>query len=352
MDRRPSPRGAGAWPDRPVERAVFASDLHLHRADPAGVARAVAFLEHVRAGGADALFLLGDVFRAWIGAGSLRDDGLAPFLSGLSGLAGAGVRVVLLHGNHDFMLGDEAPAALGVEVAGCKLDVALAGQRVRLLHGDALCTLDRGYQRLHRVLRSAPVRALARALPAAAARALADAIMAGSGHATAAKTRREMDIVDEAALEHFAAGADALVCGHVHYARDAELTSAAGVRGRLVVLPDFERSGGHATWDRGRLELLREHAAFARPIGPVVAIDGPAGSGKSSVSRRLAERLGWGRLDSGALYRAVTARALAVLAAWARAFAATSQAAALLPAWVGASRINTPASKPPRSTAE
>ena len=38
---------------------------------------------------------------------------------------------------------------------------------------------------------------------------------------------------------------------------------------------------------------------------PVIAIDGPAGSGKSSVSRALAHRLGIERLDTGAMYRAV-----------------------------------------------
>ena len=39
---------------------------------------------------------------------------------------------------------------------------------------------------------------------------------------------------------------------------------------------------------------------------PVIAIDGPAGAGKGVVSRYLAKRLGWRRLDSGALYRAVS----------------------------------------------
>jgi cytidylate kinase len=39
--------------------------------------------------------------------------------------------------------------------------------------------------------------------------------------------------------------------------------------------------------------------------GPVVAIDGPAGTGKSSVTHRLAQRLGFVHIDTGALYRAV-----------------------------------------------
>jgi cytidylate kinase len=42
----------------------------------------------------------------------------------------------------------------------------------------------------------------------------------------------------------------------------------------------------------------------------VIAIDGPAGSGKSSVARALAEALGWSFLDTGAMYRAVTVEAL------------------------------------------
>ena len=42
----------------------------------------------------------------------------------------------------------------------------------------------------------------------------------------------------------------------------------------------------------------------------VIAIDGPAASGKSSTGARVAERLGWAHLDSGALYRALTLAAL------------------------------------------
>jgi CMP/dCMP kinase len=42
----------------------------------------------------------------------------------------------------------------------------------------------------------------------------------------------------------------------------------------------------------------------------IVAIDGPAGAGKSTVARRLAERLGFRYLDTGAMYRAVTWLAL------------------------------------------
>jgi cytidylate kinase len=38
---------------------------------------------------------------------------------------------------------------------------------------------------------------------------------------------------------------------------------------------------------------------------PVITIDGPSGSGKGTISRAVAKRLGWALLDSGALYRLV-----------------------------------------------
>jgi len=38
---------------------------------------------------------------------------------------------------------------------------------------------------------------------------------------------------------------------------------------------------------------------------PVIAIDGPSGSGKGTIARRVAQQLGWHLLDSGALYRLV-----------------------------------------------
>lgn len=48
----------------------------------------------------------------------------------------------------------------------------------------------------------------------------------------------------------------------------------------------------------------------------IITIDGPAGAGKSSVARRLAERLGFCFLDTGAMYRAVALAALRSQIPW------------------------------------
>ncbi len=59
--------------------------------------------------------------------------------------------------------------------------------------------------------------------------------------------------------------------------------------------------------------IAQGHDTRATPGTPdcfVVAIDGPAGAGKSTVARRVAVELGFGYVDSGALYRAAALAAL------------------------------------------
>ena len=45
-------------------------------------------------------------------------------------------------------------------------------------------------------------------------------------------------------------------------------------------------------------------------MGITIALDGPAGSGKSTTARKVAEKLGYIYIDTGAMYRAVTLAAI------------------------------------------
>jgi 3-phosphoshikimate 1-carboxyvinyltransferase len=74
---------------------------------------------------------------------------------------------------------------------------------------------------------------------------------------------------------------------------DAVATSFPDFRERLVEL------GVRILQAEGR------SPAVLTPAAPVVAIDGPSGSGKGTIARRVAQALGWHFLDSGALYRLV-----------------------------------------------
>ncbi|MED5330342.1 MAG: (d)CMP kinase [Planctomycetota bacterium] len=281
------------------------SDIHLHGAEPLGVARATRFVADAVENGTEALFLLGDIFKAWLGRRTLRDEGLAPFLEALREARAAGVRVVLLHGNHDFMMGECIRDGLGVEVHGRSMEIVLGGLRVRLSHGDEYCTDDLAYHRLHRVLRSKAFRGLIRRMPDRWAEKLAEKLNASSARVAAGKVAQTMSIVDDTVKRYLAGGSDVALCGHVHQARDEMIEGR-----RIVVMADFETTGSHAIWSGGELQLVPHDSRVLTGQPCVVTIDGPAGSGKSTVSRALADQLGYARLDSGALYRAVTFRAM------------------------------------------
>src|SRR3954469_5736196 len=49
---------------------------------------------------------------------------------------------------------------------------------------------------------------------------------------------------------------------------------------------------------------------------PIVAIDGPAGAGKSTVARQLARKLGFSMIDTGAIYRSVALAARRAEVPW------------------------------------
>jgi cytidylate kinase len=68
------------------------------------------------------------------------------------------------------------------------------------------------------------------------------------------------------------------------------------------------------------VRFLSKYARYAvteaKRTRPIVAIDGPAGAGKSTVARRLADTLGFVLVDTGALYRAVALAAKRAGVAW------------------------------------
>jgi cytidylate kinase len=87
----------------------------------------------------------------------------------------------------------------------------------------------------------------------------------------------------------------------------AALAAAPGERSLITGFAAVETSYPGFAEDLGRLT----GSAPPAPRALLIAIDGPAGAGKSTVSRAVAARLGLERLDTGAMYRAVAALALA-----------------------------------------
>jgi UDP-2,3-diacylglucosamine hydrolase len=225
---------------------LFISDLHLDASRPQITAQFLDFLEG-EARSASALYVLGDLFEIWIG-----DDDPDPdkrrVTKALRELTDAGIPCRFIPGNRDFLIGTRFAAATGVELLRDGTVVDVEGQKVLLMHGDVLCTDDRSYQRLRRIVRNPFVQWLFRHLPLGRRQALANRIRAGSREHTTATPAAIMD-VNEAAVQRALATAnvDFLVHGHTHRPAVHEHITANGTATRIV-LGDWYEQGSVLRW--------------------------------------------------------------------------------------------------------
>jgi UDP-2,3-diacylglucosamine hydrolase len=132
-----------------AKRALFISDLHLAGERPETNEQFFRFLQE-EAPRADALYVLGDLFECWAGDDELTDregDPLAAEVArGFRALTDAGVKVHVMHGNRDFLVGRGFLGASGARLLDDPSVIKFAGKRLALLHGDSLCTDDHDYQ--------------------------------------------------------------------------------------------------------------------------------------------------------------------------------------------------------------
>ncbi|HEY9238893.1 MAG TPA: UDP-2,3-diacylglucosamine diphosphatase, partial [Burkholderiaceae bacterium] len=131
------------------QRIDFISDLHLSAETPRTFDAWEAYLLGTRA---DAVFILGDLFEAWIGDDS-RHDGFEA--RGAAVLAAAAARrpVYFMVGNRDFLVGDDMLTACGVQALEDPTLLRAFGARTLLTHGDAWCLGDLEYQQFRRQVR-------------------------------------------------------------------------------------------------------------------------------------------------------------------------------------------------------
>ncbi len=194
---------------------LFVSDLHLDPARPAITALFLDFLAR-QAGRADACYILGDLFEAWVGDDDDAELGRA-VAGALRALADSGVPIHFLHGNRDFLIGERFAAAAGVRLLPESEAINLYGEPVLLLHGDTLCTDDADYQAFRAQVRDPAWQARLLELPLAQRRALAGQLRETSQQATQLKETAITDVNLEAvdgALR--ARGIRRMIHGHTH----------------------------------------------------------------------------------------------------------------------------------------
>jgi UDP-2,3-diacylglucosamine hydrolase len=237
---------------------LFISDLHLDAGEPEALRRFLALLDG-EARGAEALYILGDLFEAWIGDDD-DDPTLAPIVAALARLTAAGVPCAVMHGNRDFLLGLRFCSATGCRLLGDYERVVLYGQPVLLTHGDLLCTDDTRYMTLRSQLRDPKWQREFLAKPLAERRAIAAELRRLSTTEIAAKSYDIMD-VNQSTVERTMRDFDVRLLVHGHTHRPAVHTFALdGAPAARIVLGAWHDEPQIVRWSGAGYRL--------EPLGP------------------------------------------------------------------------------------
>lgn len=226
---------------RPDE-TLFISDLHLSPERPTTLDLFLHFLAG-RARQAARIYILGDLFDAWIG-----DDDDMPLntqvRTALRALTDSGTACDLMHGNRDFLIGRAFCRDTGCTLLRDPTLRLFDGEPTLLMHGDLLCTDDAAYQQFRRRVRNPFVRRLFLWKSLAGRRALAADYRDKSRAANADKPPEIMDVNQDAVvacLRRF--NASRLIHGHTH--RPAEHAFALdGTAIHRLVLSEWRTDGG------------------------------------------------------------------------------------------------------------
>ena len=233
---------------------LFISDLHLDAERPAITGLFGRFIDE-EARGADALYILGDLFEAWVGDDDPSDTG-AFVASKLSGLRNTGVPVYFMRGNRDFLLRDDYARRAGMTILPDPAVVVLHGKPTLLMHGDLLCTDDRAYQQFRAQTRDPAWQAQFLAQPLASRIAFAQQARAASkAHQSGLQDAGLMEAITDVAPATVAAtfaryGIDTVIHGHTH--RPAVHTDEGG---RRIVLGDWYDQGSVLRADADGMQL-------------------------------------------------------------------------------------------------
>lgn len=219
----------------------FIADLHLGPQQPHLTKIFLRFLNN-RAHHASRLFILGDLFEYWLGDDAIPPH-YQPVIDALNKLGSHGVKVFFMHGNRDFLVGEQFARLTGVTLLDDPCVVKIAGETTLLSHGDIFCSDDTGYQEFRKLSREPQWQAEFLEKPIEEREIFAEKARNTSRDATSNKSESIMDVnlqtVTKSMQTHHASR---LIHGHTH--RPGQHTFMVDNNScQRIVLADWRESG-------------------------------------------------------------------------------------------------------------
>ena len=225
-----------------MTQQLFISDLHLSAERMDRVQLFLRFLTE-RAPKADHLYILGDLFDAWVG-----DDYAAPPIptikQAMRELSQAGTGLWLMHGNRDFLIGDDFCQDTGSTLMQDPTLVDLYGSPTLLMHGDLLCTDDQAYMEFRCEIRDPDNIKHLLSQSIQQRLSLASTYRAKSGEAKSQKPESIMDVNRNTVASYLVEyQAERLIHGHTHRPAD-HIIELAGKSHDRHVLAEWHHDHG------------------------------------------------------------------------------------------------------------
>ncbi|GAB3408914.1 UDP-2,3-diacylglucosamine diphosphatase [Erwinia aphidicola] len=234
-----------------MSHTLFIADLHLCTEEPAITAGFLHFLRR-EAQHADALYILGDLFEAWIG-----DDDPNPLHAEVAtALRQLNIPCYFIHGNRDFLVGKRFARAAGMTLLPQEQVLELYGRRVLIMHGDTLCTDDEGYQRYRQKVQQRWLQRVFLALPLFVRQRIARKMRNGSKQANRNKDLAIMDVNPQAVVDAMSRHqVPCLIHGHTHRPAVHAL-SINGLPAERLVLGAWHEEGSMIKVDPDEIALI------------------------------------------------------------------------------------------------
>lgn len=196
-------------------RYRFISDLHLDETRPDLCQGFFSYLTRIQKD-TDRLYILGDLFEAWVG-----DDDLTDFnqsvIDQLKTLTDSGISLFFMHGNRDFLLLDDFARATGGTLICDPFVLETQSTKILLSHGDSFCTDDVEYQAFKANIRKEESIQFLLSLPLSERKKMASQLREDGKKATANKSLEIMDVNEQAIVDAFFAHQTPLMIhGHTH----------------------------------------------------------------------------------------------------------------------------------------
>ena len=232
----------------------FISDLHLERIESPITNIFTAFLDDLNQN--DSLYILGDLFESWIGDDNVSE--LSQYISDrLLMLSERDISVAIMHGNRDFLIGEDFCKASSIELINDPRIIEIDTKKVMLTHGDELCTDDKEYQAFRSVVRNPLWQKDFLNFPISKREKIAGEAKDASKDSKENKAMEIMDVNTDAVLKAFNdQNIEIMIHGHTHRPNIHKVSNEGKNLTRYVLGDWSKNSAIILKWNEAKVELM------------------------------------------------------------------------------------------------